>query len=52
MLNKKFGTEGYTSGSGQIFSVPQHVQQLMKVSICGVVYAHIKLLPHDSNILF
>jgi hypothetical protein len=52
MLNKKFGTTGYTSDRGQTFSVTQRVQQLAKVSIRGVVYAHTKSLPRDSHVLF
>lgn len=52
MLNKKFGTVGYTSDSGQILPVTRCVQQLAKVSIRGVVYAHANSLPRDSNVLF
>jgi hypothetical protein len=52
MLNKKFGIVGYTSEGGQAFSVTQHVEQLEKVSIRGVVYARGKSLPRDSNVLF
>jgi hypothetical protein len=52
MLNKKFGTAGYSSSGGQLFSVTRNVQQLEKVSIRGVVYACAKSLPRDSNVLF
>jgi len=52
MLNKKFGTTGYTSEGGQALPVTRHVEQLEKVSIRGVVYAHEKSLPRDSNVLF
>lgn len=52
MLNKKFGTMSYTSDGDQILSVTRCVQQLAKVSIRGVVYAHAKSLPRDSNVLF
>lgn len=52
MLNKKFGTAEYTSGDDQTIPVARHVQQLAKVSIRGVVYAHAKSLPRDSNVLF
>ena len=52
MLNRKFGTVGYAADSSQIFSVTQRVQQLAKVSIRGVVYAHRNSLPRDSNVLF
>lgn len=52
MLNKKFGTIGYTSEGGRVFPVTRLVQQLAKVSIRGVVYAHTKSLPRDSNVLF
>ena len=52
MLNKKFGTTRYTSEGGHAFSVTQHVDQLEKVSIRGVVYARERSLPRDSNVLF
>jgi len=52
MLNKKFGTVGYTSEGGQAFPVTRRVDQLEKVSIRGVVYAREKSLPRDSNVLF
>lgn len=52
MLNDKFGATNYTSVGSQIIAVTRCVQQLAKVSIRGVVYAHKKSLPRDSNILF
>ena len=50
-LDKKYGTERYTSEGGRI-QVTRHVQQLEKVSIRGVVYACGNSLPRDSNVLF
>lgn len=52
MLNKKFGTVGFTPEGGQVFLVTRHAEQLEKVSIRGVVYAREKSLPRDSNVLF
>ena len=52
MLNKKFGTTWYTTNAGQAPPVTRYVEQLAKVSIRGVVYAHEKSLPRDSNVLF
>jgi len=52
MLDKKFGTERYTSESSQAFSVTRRVKRLEKVSIRGVVYACENSLPRDSNVLF
>ena len=52
MLNKKFGTAVYTSNVGQALPVTRYVEHLEKVSIRGVVYAHEKSLPRDSNVLF
>ena len=52
MLNKKFGTTGYTPDGGQVLLVTRQVQQLAKVSIRGVAYAHKNSLPRDSNVIF
>ena len=52
MLNKKFGTAGYTSEGGQQFLVTRSAKHLEKVSIRGLVYTCEKSLPRDSNVLF
>lgn len=51
MLDDKFGAIGHTS-EGDRVRVTRNVEQLEKVSIRGVVYAHENSLPRDSNVLF
>jgi hypothetical protein len=50
-FNEKFETVRYTSESDPI-RVTRDVDKLEKVSIRGVVYAHERSLPRDSNVLF
>lgn len=49
-LNRKFRTTGYSPNGA--LPVTRRVEQLEKISIRGVVYAHEKSLPRDSNVLF
>lgn len=51
-LNRRSQTIRYTTTSGSVWFVPRIVPELDKVSIRGVIYASVKSLPRDSNIIF
>lgn len=52
LLNQRSQTLRYTTTWDSTWYVPRTVTELDKVSIRGVVYASVRSLPRDSNIIF